>query len=219
MAVAALVTIAVWMVLVGAARGIAHARTGDGLGVRFEDRRGSPQWWARAIGSVGFVLLVLAPVAEFLGLRPIPVLDHLPLRAAGLGVAIAGIAGTLYSQSAMGRSWRGDVDPDVHTALVTDGPFRWIRNPIFTFSAITSTGVALMVPNVVALAMLFANFGTYNIQVRLVEEPYLQRVHGDVYRKYAERTGRFLPRFGRPHRPETSPDDLNPPTTWRSPHP
>jgi protein-S-isoprenylcysteine O-methyltransferase Ste14 len=35
------------------------------------------------------------------------------------------------------------------------------------------------------------------IQVRLVEEPYLLRVHGDAYRRYAARTGRFVPGLGR----------------------
>ena len=35
------------------------------------------------------------------------------------------------------------------------------------------------------------------LHVRLVEEPYLLRVHGDAYRRYAARTGRFLPRVGR----------------------
>ena len=31
------------------------------------------------------------------------------------------------------------------------------------------------------------------MQVRFVEEPYLERVHGDDYRRYTERTGRFIP--------------------------
>ena len=54
-----------------------------------------------------------------------------------------------------------------------------------------------MVPNVVALAMLVATVSTYQIQVRLVEEPYLHQVHGEAYRTYAERTGRFVPWVGR----------------------
>ena len=32
---------------------------------------------------------------------------------------------------------------------------------------------------------------------RLVEEPYLHRVHGTAYDRYAARTGRFLPWIGR----------------------
>ena len=35
------------------------------------------------------------------------------------------------------------------------------------------------------------------IQVRLVEEPYLLRQHGDAYRNYAARVGRFVPGLGR----------------------
>ena len=35
------------------------------------------------------------------------------------------------------------------------------------------------------------------LQVRAVEEPYLLRTHGDAYRAYAARVGRFLPGVGR----------------------
>ncbi|PYG00281.1 hypothetical protein SAMN05216184_104223 [Georgenia satyanarayanai] len=35
------------------------------------------------------------------------------------------------------------------------------------------------------------------IQVRLVEEPYLIRAHGHAYASYSERVGRFLPGLGR----------------------
>lgn len=200
MAIVALVVITAWMLLVGAARTWHHRRAGGSAPVRFADRPGTPQWWARALGAVGFGLLVLAPIAELAGLPPIGILDHLPVGLAGLAVAMAGIGGILVSQTAMGASWRGDVDPDTRTPLVTSGPFRWVRNPIFTASGIASLGVALMVPNVIAVAMLGTIVVTYQIQVRLVEEPYLERMHGDRYRAYARRTGRFLPRISRMRR-------------------
>jgi protein-S-isoprenylcysteine O-methyltransferase Ste14 len=47
--------------------------------------------------------------------------------------------------------------------------------------------------------MLAAFLTAMEIQVRFVEEPYLERVHGDAYRRYAARTGRFLPGIGRSH--------------------
>jgi protein-S-isoprenylcysteine O-methyltransferase Ste14 len=184
------------MVLGGIVRISLHRRYGSGAPVRFTDRPGSPQSWARVLGSVGFVLLVLAPIAELMGLEPFAPLDRLWVRALGLAVALAGILGIVAGQTAMGASWRGDVDPDVRNPLMTSGPFRWVRNPIFTACAITSLGVALMVPNAIALAMLVTTMATYQVQVRLVEEPYLDRVHGEAYRAYAERTGRFVPRIG-----------------------
>ncbi len=35
------------------------------------------------------------------------------------------------------------------------------------------------------------------LQTRLIEEPYLSRVHGAQYTVYAAQVGRFLPRIGR----------------------
>ena len=197
MALVALGLIAIWMTLVVAARGIGHARADGTTGLQFADRRGSPQWWARALGTLAFLLLVLAPVAELLGLPSVAVLDQPALRVLGVGMTLAGVAGTVHAQSAMGSSWRGDVDPDARTTLVTTGPFRVVRNPVLACTQIASVGIALLVPNVVAVAMLVVTVISHEIQVRSVEEPYLLRVHGDAYRRYAERTGQFIPGVGR----------------------
>lgn len=56
---------------------------------------------------------------------------------------------------------------------------------------LTLTGLMLMVPNPVAIASLLIAIA--EIQVRGVEEPYLRGVHGDTYRDYTTRVGRFLP--------------------------
>jgi protein-S-isoprenylcysteine O-methyltransferase Ste14 len=205
MAVLALVLIAAWLLLVAGLRTLIQTRrTGDASVPRFRDRPGSPQWWARLLSTLGFACAVAAPLAELAGLQPIPVLDRTSVRAAGVVLVVVGIAATLAAQLAMGASWRPDVDPDVRTALVTSGPFRLVRNPIFTATAATAAGLALMVPNLVAAAMLAAFLLALQLQVRLVEEPYLHRVHGIVYDQYAARTGRFLPWIGR-YRPGTKP--------------
>lgn len=201
MAALALVAIALWMLLAGATRGILHARAGGDAPLRFADRPGSAQWWARVLGIAGFVLLVATPLAELAGLPPLAALDHVATRFLGVVLTVCGIVGVVVGQATMGRSWRGDVDPESRTSLVMSGPFRWVRSPIFTASAAASLGIALMVPNVVGLAMLATNVLTYQVQTRLVEEPYLERAHGDAYRAYAARTGRFLPGIGRLRRP------------------
>jgi protein-S-isoprenylcysteine O-methyltransferase Ste14 len=198
MAVLALALLAAWLLLVAGLRtGIQLRRTGDAGAPHFRDRPGSPQWWARLLSAVGFACAVAAPLAELAGLEPIAILDRSPVRAAGVMLAVLGIAATLAAQLAMGASWRPDVDPDARTALVTGGPFRLVRNPIFTATAATATGLALLVPNLVAAAMLVCFVAALQLQVRLVEEPYLARVHGTAYDRYAARTGRFLPWIGR----------------------
>ena len=197
MAVLDLILILVWVGLVSLVRGVVHYRRTGASPLRFRDRPGSPQWWSRLLSTIGVLLAIAAPLAELAGLAPFAVLDHPVVRFGGVVLVVLGIIVTIGSQLAMGESWRGDVDPDVRTPLVTSGPFAQVRNPIFSGAALSAAGLALVVPNVLSLAMLVLFIAGLEIQVRLVEEPYLLRVHGEAYRRYAARTGRFVPGVGR----------------------
>lgn len=95
----------------------------------------------------------------------------------------------------LGASWRIGVDETETTELVTTGPFGVVRNPIFTALLGTLTGLALMVPNPIAVAGLMIALAGIELQVRGVEEPYLRRVHGRAYTDYTAAVGRFLPRL------------------------
>ena len=119
-------------------------------------------------------------------------------RLAPLGVAAvaAGVATTYRAQLDMGASWRVGVDHEERTDLVDTGLFRWSRNPIFASMSAVALGSALAVPTAttaLGAAMVVAGV---EVQVRAVEEPYLLRTHGDPYRRYAGRTGRFVPGVG-----------------------
>lgn len=121
-----------------------------------------------------------------------------PLTAAcALSVYSLGLAATFVAQLAMGASWRIGVDRSERTELVAHGPFRLVRNPIFSAMCITGAGLVAISPSWCALAAYALLWLALELQVRGVEEPYLLRTHGDVYRDYAARTGRFLPYFGR----------------------
>lgn len=104
---------------------------------------------------------------------------------------------TTVAQTTMGASWRVGVDGGERTALVTSGVFAHVRNPVFTAMAVTALGFGLMVPNVLAGAALAALIAAVQLQVRVVEEPYLASVHADDYAAYSAGTGRFLPGLGR----------------------
>ena len=58
-------------------------------------------------------------------------------------------------------------------------------------------GIALVTPNLVAIAGFLLLAATIELQVRIVEEPYLLTVHGDAYRDYLANVGRFVPGVGR----------------------
>jgi protein-S-isoprenylcysteine O-methyltransferase Ste14 len=172
-------------------------RTGD-TGFRgISGRPGSPEWWAGILFAVALTAGLLGPVAALLGLEPVQMFAAPGIQIAGLGLAAVGLLGTVLTQMAMGASWRIGVEEGERTELVTNGPFALVRNPIFTAMAVTGTGLALMVPNAVALTGAVLLLVALELQVRVVEEPYLLRTHGDAYAAYAATTGRFLPGIGR----------------------
>lgn len=160
-------------------------------------RPGSPEWLA-GVGFAAALLMGAAAPALALAdvLDPIEALDAPVAQVVGLALSILGIAATLAAQLAMGESWRIGVDPDERTDLVVDGPFAIVRNPIFAAMIPTGFGLALLVPSVVAIAGFVALVVALEVQVRVVEEPYLLRTHGAVYTAYARRVGRFLPGVG-----------------------
>lgn len=97
----------------------------------------------------------------------------------------------------MGASWRVGVAQGERTALITKGSFAYVRNPTFTTLIVTGTGLMLMVPNILAVASLIALVIAVELQVRIVEEPYLHRTHGSGYCAYCAQAGRFVPGIGR----------------------
>jgi protein-S-isoprenylcysteine O-methyltransferase Ste14 len=155
---------------------------------------------AELVGSSGFVvalaLLVAAPVADLADMARIELLDTTWAAAAGVALGICGVALTLVAQFAMGDSWRIGVDPATRTDLVTTGVFRSVRNPIFTAMIVATVGLVLLVPNPVSAAALLALIAALEVQVRLVEEPYLRTVHGPAYEAYLTSAGRFVPGVG-----------------------
>jgi len=146
-----------------------------------------------------FALLagVAAPALTLIDvLNPVPVLDGAVGNTIGFVLAVSGILLTFGAQLAMGDAWRIGVDPEERTRLVTSGPFRLVRNPIYSALMPTVFGLLLMVPNVVALAGFASIVISIELQVRLVEEPHLLRTYGKSFADYAAHVGRFVPGVG-----------------------
>ncbi|MFI0452019.1 methyltransferase family protein [Actinomadura sp. 6N118] len=200
MAVSALVIYLVWALLAFGLRSwVQRRRTGDAgfRGTGLDPR--TAQWRVRALFAGAVLTGFAGPVAELAGLAAVGVLDHPAVRGGGLVVAVAGVAATVAAQWSMGASWRIGVDERERTELVTTGAFTLARNPIFTAMIATSAGLAAMVPNLIALVALALTVVAIELQVRVVEEPYLARVHGDAYARYGADVGRFVPWMGRLH--------------------
>lgn len=199
MATVALASYGVYLLLAfGLRTWLQLRRTGASGFEGVSGRPGSAEWLAGILFGVALAIGVAAPLLALANVvEPIEALDAGATHAVGIALFGLGLAGTLLAQAAMGSSWRIGVDERARTELVTGGPFTVVRNPIFAVMLPASTGLALMVPSVVALAGLAALFVALELQVRVVEEPYLLRTHGAEYSGYAARVGRFVPGLGR----------------------
>lgn len=173
-------------------------RTGSTGMKGFHGRPGSLPWLAGLAFVVGVVLALASPIAALFGWPGgTPLFRADAVHLLGAGLVVAGNGGALAAQMSMGASWRIGVDEQERTRLVTSGLFGWMRNPIFTFMGMALVGLVLLVPSPVAMLAGATTLAAIEIQVRVVEEPYLGRTHGAAYRDYARRVGRFVPGIGR----------------------
>jgi len=168
-------------------------RTGHSGFVGVDRHAGAAAWGGGALFVVAIAVGLLAPILALAGVMP----GGAPWWRSGLVLYGLGLVGTLWAQLVMGSSWRIGVDPAERTTLIVAGPFRWVRNPIFTAMAAAVGGLALLVPSLASLAAVVLLVLGIEIQVRRVEEPHLLRLHGESYRGWARTTGRFLPGVGR----------------------
>ncbi|MBM3265543.1 MAG: isoprenylcysteine carboxylmethyltransferase family protein [candidate division Zixibacteria bacterium] len=94
--------------------------------------------------------------------------------------------------------------------LITDGPYAYVRNPIYVGNFVLSLGLCVMawawMPYMLAIFMVA--FGTQYALIVSLEEEHLCERFGETYTRYLAHVPRFFPRFSRyPHASKT-PFDL-----------
>lgn len=197
MSALALTLFTIYLALAFGLRVLTHLRLTGSSGFKgVSGQSGSVEWFGGILFVASLALHLAAPLLDLIGaVGPL----FVPGSYGWLGAAliILGAAETIVAQGSMGASWRIGVEESERTELVTRGPFAVVRNPIFAAMIPASLGMALMAPNVAAIAALLSLATAIELQVRFVEEPYLIRIHGQTYLDYASQTGRFVPNVGR----------------------
>jgi protein-S-isoprenylcysteine O-methyltransferase Ste14 len=115
------------------------------------------------------------------------------LRLLAALAAVGCLAMTIRCWRAMGRYWRMDIS-DRNTALITEGMFARIRHPIYAFSIAMMIATAIVLPSAPMIVVAGVHILLMNVKARN-EEAHLERMHGETYARYVERTGRFFPRL------------------------
>jgi protein-S-isoprenylcysteine O-methyltransferase Ste14 len=169
-------------------------RVGSGR-IRIE---GPAQIAGASLVTAAFATVAVGAILDLTGiLAPVAALDGSAGHIAGIALWVGGAALARAAQLNMGPAWRIGVDDSERPDLVMSGPFRLVRNPIYTGLFAMFAGWSLLNPNIVAMTGLPLAIAGFEIIVRALEEPYLLRLGGDAYLDYAKRTGRFVPAIGR----------------------
>ena len=143
------------------------------------------------IANLAAVGLFIPSLFVFSG--PLAGLPALMLAIVGSLLAIAGAALVFRSRAALGNAWSLVPEADVGTGLVTTGPYRVVRHPIYLGLALVATGQALAFGSGPALAIvLFAMVPTFAWRAR-AEERLLAQVFGARYDDYRRQTKMIIP--------------------------
>lgn len=119
---------------------------------------------------------------------------YFSLATLGAGLAFIALMLSFYSWHAMGTSWRIGIDTKDQTALVTNGPFQWIRHPIYTLSILLMLGTFLALQTQTAFYLMCVHFVLFYFEARR-EEAFLIKQHQSEYVHYMASTGRFFPKL------------------------
>ena len=117
------------------------------------------------------------------------------LRWSGLGFALAGFALLQWSQNTLGENWSDNPRMIKGQGLVTSGPYRFIRHPIYAAVYLILGSTFVLSANwLIGLAWIGMN--TFEVTSRIhYEETLMLEFFGDQYRQYMKKTGKLFPRL------------------------
>lgn len=135
-------------------------------------------------------LLTTAAIPGWLGDRWLPrgLVEYL----AGLALVVAGLAFTVWARVVLGGNWSGTVTLKHDHEIVTAGPYRLIRHPIYTGLLVAFLGSAIARGEwrgLVAVAIVAIAFW----RKLGVEERWLEESFGSAYADYRRRTWALIP--------------------------
>ena len=124
--------------------------------------------------------------------HPLPVFKHDQWRWVGILGVLLGVAVAATGRKAM-VSHGTNVNPtQPTTTIVTNGPFKVTRNPLYLSLTMLYIGLALLLNTWWSLFLLVPVWVVMHFTVVLREERYLQAKFGQSYLDYKKRVRRYL---------------------------
>jgi protein-S-isoprenylcysteine O-methyltransferase Ste14 len=149
--------------------------------------------WTRFAGirvGVILVVLLLLRVGAFKGHVAT---DNPWLQGVGLAVFLLGLALAIWARVYLGRNWGMPMSQKLDPELVTAGPYRSIRHPIYSGIILAMIGTTIAVSLYWLIAVVVV--GAYFLYSAIVEERSMARLFPDSYPEYKRSTKMLIPRI------------------------
>jgi protein-S-isoprenylcysteine O-methyltransferase Ste14 len=117
------------------------------------------------------------------------------LRWSGAVISIAGICFFGWTHQVLGNNWTAVLAISQKHQLVTDGPYRFVRHPMYSAFYLIGFGFLLLSANWL-MGLIYLGTLTIMYLARVEKEEAMMLEHfGEPYQAYLQTTGRLMPRF------------------------
>jgi len=145
----------------------------------------------RALGARLVVIVVAVAVAHSGAIGPSGPVTSPSLEAAGTALFFSGLALAVWARLCLGRNWGMPMTEKAEPELVTGGPYRRIRHPIYSGIILAMVGTTMATDwywGFVAVLM-----GAYFTYSAVVEDHNMARLFPATYPEYRRRTKMLVP--------------------------
>jgi len=156
------------------------------------EREGVREWMRhRAPMAAAYVLLLDSALDRIhLSLGTLPAPEW--LRAMGVATTMAGLAVAIWARRTLGGNWSATVTLKQGHTLTTNGPYRWVRNPIYTGILSMIAGTALVEGHGRGWLALALAIAAFLVKIRQ-EERFMQRQFPGDFPEYRRRSAALVP--------------------------
>ena len=145
-----------------------------------------------AIERIMSVATVLTVVAGVISIFEVKSFLRTEIRVTGVVIGILAVFFFALATITMKSSWRVGI-PEEKTALITEGIYKWSRNPAFVGFDLLYVSVTLVFFNIPLLCVSVWAAVMLHLQI-LQEEKHMYKMFGEEYEQYKKHTLRY---FGR----------------------
>ena len=163
-----------WLVAGLSAKRAAQSRMGQFLGLRI------------AVFVIAYLLIRFGVLKGHHAIVSSPI-----LQAIGAVLFLVGLALAVWARVNLGRNWGTPMSEKMDAELVTAGPYRYIRNPIYSGIILAAIGTTVAISWYWLVAVVL--MGAYFVYSANVEEETMERLFPNTYPEYRSSTKKLIP--------------------------